>query len=251
MWYQLFKHVVFVPYVTLACRPTVVGREHLPRTGGAILAMNHLDAGDTFLVPASLPRQMVFPAKAELFRTDGNLRSRVVARFLTAVGQVPMDRAGGRASADALVPITEALRKGHLIGIFPEGTRSPDGRLYKGHTGVARIALGTGAPVVPVGLVDTRLRRGPLGIPVMKGPRIIIGEAMRFDCVDGQVDQQLLRRTTDAVMAAIQRLTGQDYVDVYGSRVKHGDLSGEDLTRYRLDRPGGNPVAPDEGRFHA
>lgn len=249
MWYQLFKYVVFVPYVRLACRPTVVGREKLPREGGAILAMNHLDAGDTFLVPAMLPRQMVFPAKAELFRGDRGLRSRLVAAFLRAVGQVPLDRSGGRASAEALVPVTEAVQRGLLIGIFPEGTRSPDGRLYKGHTGVARMALATGAPVVPVGLVDTHLRRGPLGIPVMRGARIVLGEPLTFDRTDSEVvDQARLRQVTDRVMTSIQQLTGQQYVDVYGSRAKHGDLKGADLSAHLLDHPGGQPLyAPAEG----
>lgn len=239
MWYQLFKHVLFVPYVKVFCRPQVDGLENLPASGGVLLAANHLGAGDTFLVPASLPRQMVFPAKAELFRGDQGIRSRAVAWFLRAVGQVPLDRTGGRASAEGLEPVLQALREGHVVGIFPEGTRSPDGRLYKGKTGVARIALASGAPVVPVGLVDTALRRGPLGVRYMRGARIVIGEPMCLQAPSGnETDQQTLRRLTNQVMAQVQRLSGQEYVDVYGASVKHGDLVGSEVSERVLPFPG-------------
>lgn len=247
MWYQLFKNALFFPYVRVFCRPRVEGLQNLPRSGGVVIAMNHLGAGDTFLVPTCLPRQMVFPAKAELFRTDGGLRSRVVAWFLRAVGQVPMDRAGGRVSAEGLAPVLAALGAGHVVGISSEGTRSPDGRLYRGHTGVARIAAASGAPVVPVGLVDTALRPGPLGIRHMRGARIIVGEPFQLTPLGPEAGQAELREQTDQVMAAIQQLTHQQYVDVYASRVKHGDLVGVDTSDRVREHPGSIAPAGAEG----
>ncbi|HEX2857455.1 MAG TPA: lysophospholipid acyltransferase family protein [Propionibacteriaceae bacterium] len=244
MWYELFKYGIFTPAVRGLVRPWVTGAENIPTTGGAILAANHLAAAETILLPASIRRRMTFPAKAELFRGDRGPASKVVAWFLTAVGQVPMDRSGGRASAQGLQPVVDALEAGALVGIFPEGTRSPDGRLYKGKTGVARLVVATGAPVLPVGMVGTQAVRGPLGVPVLRRPGIIIGAPLDFSQYRGATDQRTLRYITDRIMAAIQDLTGQQYVDVYGSRVKHGDLEGADLSDRELDHPGEGSVAP-------
>ncbi|OYW71586.1 MAG: hypothetical protein B7Z24_02150 [Pseudomonadales bacterium 32-42-5] len=140
-------------------RVRLEGAENIPE-GGCILAGNHLDAGDTFSLPALIGPQVTFPAKKELFEGKG-FKRRFVAWFLRAVGQAPIDRAGGRQSAATLGSVEEILAKGGVVAIFPEGTRSPDGHLYKGHTGVARLALTSGKPVLPVGLINTRLVKKP------------------------------------------------------------------------------------------
>lgn len=221
MWYTLFKYALFRPYVVLILRPRLIGAHHIPERGGAVLAANHLSSGETFALPALIRRPMVFPAKRELFEGRG-LRGRIVAWFLSAVDQVPMDRAGGRATASALAPVIEALREGRLVGIFPEGTRSMDGRMYRGHTGVARLVLEAHVPVVPIGMIDTPWVRNGLGIPTMRNARMVVGEPLDFSEWYGQENNAaVLRWVTNEVMAAIQQLTGQTYVDLYGSRAKH------------------------------
>lgn len=239
-WYNLFKFGLFLPFTKLYLRPKITGVENVPASGPVILAANHLSSADTYLIPAVLPRKVTFPAKAELFKGNRGFKSKIVAWFLTAIGQVPMDRSGGRASANALEPITEALLNGDLIGIFPEGTRSPDGNLYKGHLGVGRIILQTGATVVPVGVVNTQFVPGRFGLKVLKNPQVNFGEPIDFSSYKGlEANRAMLRWVTDEVMAAIQQLSGQTYVDVYGSRVKHGDLKGSDLSDRVKPRPGG------------
>lgn len=218
MLYTLFKYLLFRPVCMAVFRPWVEGEENIPETGGVILAGNHLSAGDTFLLPAVITRRMTFPAKAELFHQKG--LGAVVSWFLKAVGQVPMDRSGGRASADGLRPVYEVLENGGVVGIFPEGTRSHDGRLYRGRTGVARLALGARVPVVPVGFSDTQFVRGPFGIPVMKRPGVRIGTPLDFSASFGSTDGAVYRQVTDAVMAAIQELTGQEYVAVYSNSAR-------------------------------
>lgn len=216
MLYTFFKYALVRPICTVVFRPWIEGEENIPQTGGVVLAGNHLSAGDTFLLPAMITRQMTFAAKAELFHGPG-IKGHILAWFLTIVGQVPMDRAGGRASADGLRPIYEVLEHGGVVGIFPEGTRSRDGRLYRGRTGVARLALGAGVPVVPVGFVGTQFHKGLFGIPVMKRPGIRIGKPLDFSEHFGEVDGAVYREVTDSVMLAIQELTGQEYVAVYGN----------------------------------
>ena len=216
--YALFKYLLFRPVCKLAFRPWIEGEENIPDTGGVILAGNHLSAGDTFLLPAMITRPMTFPAKAELFHMRGF--GRVIGWFLRGVGQVPMDRSGGRASADGLRPIYEVLTNGGVVGIFPEGTRSRDGRLYRGRTGVARLALNAGVPVIPVGFSDTQFRPGLFGIPLMKRPGIRIGKPLDFSEHFGSTEGSVYREVTDAVMVAIQELTGQEYVPVYSNSVR-------------------------------
>ncbi len=244
MWYQFFKYSLFAPFVKVVVQPWMTGMENIPKHGGAIMAGNHLAAGDTFMFPSQIRRQVTFAAKAELFQGNRGLSSKIVAWFMRAVGQVPMDRHGGLASARAVGPIVEALRGGALSMIFPEGTRSPDGRLYKGKTGVARMALAAGVPVIPVGVVGTKPRRGPFGIPIVHKPGFIVGKPLDFSPWHGAHDQRTLRWITDEIMAAIQELTGQDYVDVYASRVKYGDLKGVDISDRVKERPGGGDPPP-------
>lgn len=237
MWYAFFKHVLFRPFVKIFLRPELRGAHNVPPTGSAVLASNHIGAGDTFSLPALVRRKMIFPAKKELFE-GRSLSGRVVAWFLRVVGMVPLDRSGGRASAGALGPIEQVLVDGGLVGIFPEGTRSPDGRMYRGHTGVARLALSQGVPVVPVGMVNTQVVRNRFGLPTMENARIIIGEPVDYSAwSDQEEDSHVLRWITDDVMARIQQLTGQAYVDVYASRVKRGNLRGADLSGYLKDTP--------------
>ncbi len=218
MYYWLFKYLLVRPVCLVCFRPWIEGEHHIPATGGVVIAGNHLSAGETFLLPALIRRRMTFPAKAELFRGDGGLGPKVLAWFLRAVGQVPLDRSGGKRSAESLRPVLDVLVSGGVVGIFPEGTRSRDGRLYRGRTGVARLALTAGVPVVPVGFVGTQFHKGPFGLPWMTRPGIRVGEPLCFHDHDGDTDEgRRLREVTDEVMAAIQRLTGQEYVDRYAT----------------------------------
>lgn len=252
MWYSLFKYALARPIVQLYLRVKLIGGGNIPATGGAILAANHVSAGDTFALPALIQRQLIFPAKKELF-LGRTIKGRFVAWALKAVGQVPMDRSGGRASALALGPILGVLHDGGLAGIFPEGTRSPDGRLYRGHTGVARLALVAGVPVVPVGVLNTVILRNRFGIPYMKKARIIIGEPLDFSAWAGQQDSAVvLRWVTNEVMGAIQALTGQDYVDVYGTHGKRRDLVDDGLSDKAKRHPNeGDSVPPGTAELAA
>lgn len=246
MLYWVFKLLVVAPALRLATRPWVEGAENIPRTGPAILVSNHLSAGDTFLLPAMIKRRLTFPAKAELFQGQ-KLRGRLVTWFLTSVGQLPMDRSGGRASASSMDGVLGVLKKGELLGIYPEGTRSPDGRLYKGKTGVARLVLSSGVVVIPVGMVNTQLVASKLlGIPTMRRPGIRIGKPLDFSRygVSGN-DRDVLRWVTDEIMNAVMELSGQEYVDVYGSSMKSAREEGRPLNASVLVRPGeGRPVPP-------
>lgn len=245
MWYKLFKHLLVRPYVRASYGPTLVGTENIPAEGGVILAANHRSYGETLMLPGMIKRTLTFPAKKELFE-GRSLKGRVVAWFLTAVGQVPIDRSGGRAAAAGLGPIAKVLEDGGAAGIFPEGTRSPDGRLYKGHTGVARLALMTGAPVVPVGLVNTQIVKGLFGLPRMKGAVMVFGKPIDFSEYAGREHElKVLRWVTNEVVGAIQDLTGQEYVDVYVNRVKYGDLKDADLSKHVKASPNEGVTPPE------
>lgn len=241
-WYEFFK----VPFRAVARHgygARAVGAENIPASGPVILAGNHIGAADTFVMPALIKRKVVFPAKAEMFSGKGGFINKVIAWFLKAVGQVPLDRSGGRASADGLGPILEVLKGGAVAGIFPEGTRSPDGRLYKGKTGVARLALASGAPVIPVGVRDSQFTGKKLGIPWADHPVITFGKPLDFSAYSwGENDREVLRWTTDEIMAAIQQLTGQVYVDAYATSVKYGGMTEEEAQRRTRSRPGGGPA---------
>lgn len=242
--YSLFKRLLFRPVIKGLWRPWVEGAENIPASGPALVASNHLSAGDTVALPAMIRRRMVFPAKAEAFHGE-DLKSRVVAWFLKAVGMHPMERSGGRASAEGLLEVGGVLAHGDLLGIYPEGTRSLDGRLYKGKTGVARLALAAGVPVIPVAMVNTQLHKGPFGIPMMRRPGIRIGRPLDFSEYTGRDnDREVLRWITDRVMAAIDELSGQEYVDVYGTSVKAGNFTPEQLAAKVLERPGLGATKP-------
>ncbi|CAL8897422.1 1-acyl-sn-glycerol-3-phosphate acyltransferase [Kocuria varians] len=220
MVYMFLRTYVVAPVVNLVCRPTVVGLDNVPSEGPAILASNHLSVPDAIFMPVAVPRQVYFLAKSEYFTTPG-LRGRIVAWFFRAINQIPMDRRGGRASAQSLSAGGQALAEGKLVGIYPEGTRSPDGRLYRGKIGVARLALETGAPVIPVAMIGTD-RMQPLGsrFPDPRRARIttVFGEPMDFSHLMSQHgDHATLRRVTDEIMAAIQQLSGQERAEGYAA----------------------------------
>ena len=240
-WYAFFRRWLFRPGIRLLLRPRVIGAERVPTTGGALVAGNHLSAWDTLVIPAMLPRQMTFPAKAELFQSRGPV-SWVVSRFVKAVGILPMDRSGGRASASSMDVVLEALREGKVVGIFPEGTRSPDGRLYRGKTGVARLALGSDAVVIPVGVQHTK-------VPSLRRTVVRFGDPLDFSAYAGAGnDRDVLRHVTDEVMAAIQALSGQRYVEAYATGVKTALREGRTLEVTEIERPGvGRPAPPLPG----
>lgn len=248
-WYSFLKYTVVRPFVKVAYHARVEGEENIPSTGGVILACNHTSATETYLLPALIKRQVTYPAKAELFRKGKGVKGigqNIIAWALKAVGQVPLDRSGGRASLDGLGPIMKVLADGGVAGIFPEGTRSPDGRLYKGKTGVARLALASGTPVVPCGSINAAVTGKLFGaIPMSDHPVIRFGKPLDFSqyqcCQD---DRRITRWVTDEVMAAIQELTGQTYVEGYGTSVKSGSLTAEEAAARIRPRPGGGEAPP-------
>ncbi|MDR0849754.1 MAG: 1-acyl-sn-glycerol-3-phosphate acyltransferase [Propionibacteriaceae bacterium] len=194
--------------------------------GPLIVAANHIGTGETFLLPAFAKPQMTFPAKDALFRRDTLFR-RMLAWVLTKAHQVPMDRSGGNASAGGMSSLMKCLKAGGVIAIFPEGHRSPDGRLYKGHTGIARLALGADAPILPYACFRTRFTKKWLPFPWLYRPELSMGEEFRFppemrdrylNAATTEEAGAVLREATDEVMRRIQELTGQEMVDEYSLR---------------------------------
>jgi 1-acyl-sn-glycerol-3-phosphate acyltransferase len=219
--YWWSKHVLIGPFLRLLCRPTLDGIEHVPERGGAILASNHLAVADSFFLPLLLPRRVAFLAKREYFTQPG-LIGRLKKAFFTGMGQVPVDRTSGSAAKAALETSVRLLREGNLLGIYPEGTRSPDGRLYKGKTGVARMALEAGVPVLPVAMIGTD-RVNPIGSRMWRPyhVHIKIGEPLDFSRYAGMAGDRFIERSmTDEIMYALMELSGQTYVDKYAASVK-------------------------------
>ncbi|KUN25902.1 MULTISPECIES: lysophospholipid acyltransferase family protein [Streptomyces] len=207
----------------VAFRPWVEGLENIPATGPAILASNHLSFSDSFFLPVMLDRKVTFIAKAEYFTTPG-VKGRLTAAFFKGVGQLPVDRSGARGAGEAAIKSgIEVLERGELFGIYPEGTRSPDGRLYRGKPGgLARVALATGAPVIPVAMIDTEKIQPPgQVVPKLMRPGIRIGKPLDFSRYQGmEQDRFVLRALTDEVMYEIMKLSGQEYVDMYATAAK-------------------------------
>ncbi|WP_211258860.1 lysophospholipid acyltransferase family protein [Spirillospora albida] len=215
--YPLTKYVVLGPLLRVAFRPRVSGLENVPRTGPVILAANHLAVLDSFVVPLTVPRRVHFLGKQEYFTGSGR-RGRATAAFFRSVGAIAVDRSGGRAAFDALDASAAVLERGGVFAIHPEGTRSPDGRLYRGRTGAARLAMRTGAPVVPVAIEGTD-RVQPRGRAVPRPGRISLrfGEALEFSGRGGPPGR-VAREITDEIMQAIHKLSGQEYVHEYAPR---------------------------------
>lgn len=215
------KYVVIGPIVKAIFRPWIVGRRNVPSEGAAILASNHLSFVDSIILPLMIDRPVSFLAKSDYFTGKG-LRGWATRVFFKATGQLPIDRSGGKASEASLNTGLQVLGRGDLLGIYPEGTRSPDGKLYRGRTGIARMALEARVPVVPVVMVDTD-RMMPIGTRVPRIVRVgvVIGEPLDFTRYAGmESDRYVLRSIADEIMVALQRLGEQEYEDVYASSVK-------------------------------
>ena len=220
MLYWVIK-LILTPILRLLFRPQVTGLEHLPVDGPAILASNHLSFSDSIFLPLVVPRRITFLAKSDYF-TSGGLKGRLKAAFFKGAGQLPVDRTGGRASQAALETGKRVLREGRLLGIYPEGTRSPDGRLYRGKTGVARMALEAGVPVVPVAMINT-FEIQPPGqfLPKIQQVGVKIGKPLDFSRYAGmEHDRFVLRSMTDEIMYELMQLSGQEYVDKYATSAK-------------------------------
>jgi 1-acyl-sn-glycerol-3-phosphate acyltransferase len=216
-----FIKAVLAPLLRLCFRPTVRGLENVPVTGGAILAGNHNSFLDNLLIPCVVPRRVTFLAKSDYF-TGRGLKGRLQALFFRTAGQIPIDRSGGAASEAALQTGLRVLRQGNLLGLYPEGTRSPDGRLYRGKTGVARLALEAGVPVIPVGLVGM-FDIQPKGrrLPRLKAVSMTFGRPLDFSRYEGmEGDRFVLRSITDEIMYELMLLSGQEYVDQYATKAR-------------------------------
>jgi 1-acyl-sn-glycerol-3-phosphate acyltransferase len=221
VFYWLLKGIILGPILRAIFRPIVTGEENVPDDGAAILASNHLSFSDSIFLPLMLKRRVTFLAKSDYF-TGRGLKGRLTAGFFRGVGQVPLDRSGGGKSDAALETGLRVLRRGDLLGIYPEGTRSPDGRLYRGKTGVARMALEANVPVCPVAMIGTD-KVQPIGriVPHLGRVRIVIGPPLDFSRYDGMEDDRfVLRSITDEIMYELMQLSGQEYVDVYAATMK-------------------------------
>jgi 1-acyl-sn-glycerol-3-phosphate acyltransferase len=218
LFYWFLKFVAIGPVTHLVYRPKAEGAENVPRTGAAILASNHLSAADWIFMPLSISRRVTFLAKAEYFTGTG-VKGFLQRIFFAGSGQVPIDRTNATAAEGAIRTGVRILREGKLLGIYPEGTRSPDARLYRGKTGVARMALDTGVPVIPVAMVYRR-RNLPFGAKLVR-VRVRFGKPLDFSRYAGLSGDRFVERSiTDEIMYEIMTLSDQEYVDVYGATVK-------------------------------
>ena len=229
MLYWLMKRLLAGPLLRGMFRPWVRGLDNVPAQGGAILASNHLAVIDSFVLPLVLSRKIRFIGKAEYFTGTG-VKGRLKAGFFRGVGTIPVDRGGGKASEAALRTGLGVLESGNLFGIYPEGTRSPDGRLYRGKTGVARMALEAGVPVIPVAMIGTNIAQ-PIGqvIPTPMRLGVVFGEPLDFSRYQGmENDRFILRSVTDEIMYALLSISGQEYVDMYAATAKARIAAGKD-----------------------
>jgi 1-acyl-sn-glycerol-3-phosphate acyltransferase len=232
--YQLSR-IVAGPFLRGLWRPEVTGAEHVPATGGAILASNHLSILDSVFLPFMLKRPVTFTAKSEYF-TSRHPAMRLMGRYLRATGQLPVDRDGARAAQQMLEGALALLRQGELFGIYPEGTRSPDGRLYRARPGVGWLALNSGLPVIPVAMLGTDKVLPPgRSVPRLGKVRIRIGKPMTFGTGDGPTGRaeapgKVRRAIADDVVRAIHELSGQEYVNMYAS-VRKEQLAAEEAAK--------------------
>lgn len=239
MLYWFLKWVALGPFLRVIFRPQTEGVENIPAAGPAILASNHLSYADWLFMPLTLTRRVTFVAKAEYFTTPG-IKGWFQKRFFAGSGQVPIDRSGGGAAEGALLAAKRVLAEGDLFGIYPEGTRSHDGRLYRGKVGVARLALETGVPVIPVAVVGTDVVAPPgKKFGSFTRPVVRFGKPLDFSRYEGmENDRYILRSITDEIMYEIMRLSDQEYVDMYAARAKEESK--------RLERETAEAAAADE-----
>lgn len=238
MFYWVVK-AILEPFLRLLFRPWSEGEENVPREGPALLVSNHLSFSDHFFMPLGLPRKVTFLAKAEYFTGTG-LKGLFTRAFFTGVGQIPIDRSGGKAGEAALRTGMRVLRRGELLGIYPEGTRSPDGRLYRGKTGVARLAIEAGVPVIPCAMVNTDRMQPPGRLVPKLGvrPGVRFGEPLDFSRYQGmETDRFVLRAVADELIYSLMQLSGQEYVDIYAATAKAR------LAKARKRRVGGETSA--------
>jgi len=219
--YFILKTFVLGPLLRVLFRPWVRGMENIPTTGPVILASNHLSFSDSIFLPLQARRPVVFLAKSEYFTGKG-IKGALTRWFFKSTGQLPIDRSGGKASEASLNTGLKVLAQGQVLGIYPEGTRSPDGRLYRGRTGIARMILESKVPVIPVAMIDTE-KVQPIGkrLPRIRRIGIVVGTPLDFSRFDGmEGDRIVLRAVTDEIMYELRKLSGQEYVDAYASSVK-------------------------------
>jgi 1-acyl-sn-glycerol-3-phosphate acyltransferase len=241
VFYWFLKLVAIGPALRLVFRPRTEGLENVPDEGAAVLASNHLSYADWLFMPLTLSRRVSFVAKAEYFTSPG-VKGWLQKRFFSGAGQIPIDRSGVDAAAGALMSAKKVLARGELFGIYPEGTRSHDGRLYRGKVGVARLALETGVPVIPVAVVGTDevappgKKFGRITRPVVRfGPPL---DFSRYEGMEG--DRYILRSVTDQIMYEIMRLSGQEYVDEYAAQAKAAEQAARKAAAEAAD-----PADPD------
>lgn len=219
MLYDFLKRFAVRPLLRIFFKIDLQGIENIPAEGAAILASNHLSVSDSVFLPASIERPVIFLAKDDYFNGKGP-KGRFIAWFFRNINQLPMDRSGGKGSAASLASANRALQEGKILGIYPEGTRSPDGRLYRAKLGVAKLAIESGAPVIPIAMIGTD-KVQPIGRGIPKPGRIGIhvGAPLDFSQYAGQADDpQILRLVADKIRKAINELSGQNYVDVYAPK---------------------------------
>jgi 1-acyl-sn-glycerol-3-phosphate acyltransferase len=221
-WFWMLLRIVLSPIMYLLWRPRNSGMQNVPKSGAALLVSNHQSFADHFFGPLPLRRRIFFIGKAEYFSGRG-VKGLVSKAFFTGVGVVPVDRTGGEASEAALQTGLRILAEGKLLGIYPEGTRAPDNRLYRGKTGAARLALKSRVPVIPMAMINT-FEMMPSGQPYPRlgvRPGVRFGRPMDFSRYYGmEDDREVLRKVTDEIMQTIRELSGQEYVDRYAAEVK-------------------------------
>jgi 1-acyl-sn-glycerol-3-phosphate acyltransferase len=248
MFYWVVK-AILAPILRLVFRPWAEGTQYVPRTGPAIIASNHLSFSDHFFAPLPLPRKVVFLAKSEYF-TGRGIKGLFSRMFFSGVGQIPVDRSGGEASERALNTGLRVLADGNLLGIYPEGTRTPDGRLFRGKTGVARLALEARVPVIPCAMIGGFEFQPPGRITPRLAirPGVRFGPALDFSRYYGlETDRIVLRAVTDEIIYAIMTLSGQEYVDEYAQRHKSRTAPTAPATANGDSAPGAQPRPPGTG----
>ncbi len=222
MTYLIIKNFILGPILNILFRPWIRGGENIPKRGAAILASNHLSFVDSIFLPLKVRRPVTFLAKSDYFTGKG-LKGALVRWFFKSTGQLPIDRSGGKASEDSLNTGLGVLERKLLLGIYPEGTRSPDSKLYRGRTGIARMVLEARVPVVPVAMIDTD-KVQPLGSKYPKIHRVgvRVGEQLDFSRFAGMEGERVvLRAVTDQIVYQIKQLSNQEYKDVYASTIRN------------------------------